>query len=157
MTERHGSNKSSASDPLVERIRRPVHFGVLLGLSAGVYATTLTGVAVLQQQADDDLAAARAPAAAHAAALRAANDELAATIRRLDQGTSTAASSYATARGGIDKLEGDLELLAAVVAEVKGAAAALPQRISLPAVPSGSVRLAARPPATHATTGASGG
>lgn len=158
MTERREARPSSSTDPFVERLRRPLHFGTLLGVSAGLYATTLTGVAVLQQRADDELAAARAPAADRAAALRAANDELAGVIGRLDEDHGALASSYAGTRLEIDRFEGDLGAFANVVGEVRGAAAALPKRISLPPVPSGgSVRVAAKPPATHATTRASGG
>ena len=158
MTERQESRPPSTADPFVERLRRPLHFGTLLGVSAGLYATTLTGVAVLQQHADDDLAAARAPAVARAAALRAANDELAGIVERLDQGNAALASSYAGTRADIDRFESNLGDFASVVGEVRGAAAALPARISLPSVPSGgSVRVVSKAPATHATTRASGG
>ncbi|HEX5015261.1 MAG TPA: hypothetical protein VFV72_14005 [Candidatus Limnocylindrales bacterium] len=157
MTERREAREPSAADPFVERLRRPLHFGTLLGASAGLYATTLTGVSVLQQQADDGLGAARAPAAERAAALRTANDELARIVERLDRSNASIAGGYAGSRIEIDRLEGDLEALASVVGEVRGAAAALPDRIPLPSLPRGGSVRVAKPPATHATTRASGG
>jgi hypothetical protein len=57
-------------------------------------------------------------------------------------------------------IEAALDDLAVTVTDVSGAAAALPRRIALPAVPSQrsiSVASGGRPPRTHATSGASGG
>ena len=64
---RSAAGAAAEADPLLERLRRPIHVGTLLGLSTGLYATTLAGVAILQQQADRELAAARAPAVAQVA------------------------------------------------------------------------------------------
>jgi hypothetical protein len=141
-------------------LRRPIHFGALLGLSTGLYATTLVGVAVLQQHADDDLAADRAPAVARAAELRAANDRLTAVIEGLGSREHEASTSYDAVRARVVDVEAELSALASTVGEVNGAAAALPQRISLPTVPSGGttrVVSKSKAPPTHATTGASGG
>jgi hypothetical protein len=130
----------------------------LLGLSTGLYAATLAGVAILQQHADDGLAAARAPAVARTTELHTANDRLAAAITDLGDRELGLVRSYGTVRAEIDDVELALGDLAVLVGDVRGAAAALPQRIDLPPVPSGrSVRVSAKAPATHATTGASGG
>lgn len=142
------------SDPLVERLRRPVHVGALLGLSTGLYATTLAGVAFLQQQADSNLAAARAPAVAQVDELRALNDRLAATVNDLADREQALSTDYETLRSGVDASEASLADLAGVVAEVRGAAAALPQRIALPSVPRAAGVHAGSAPA-HATTGGS--
>ena len=148
-----------ATAVIPDRLRRPIHFGTLLGVSTGLYATTLAGVAVLQQHADDDLTAARAPAIARAQELQAANDQLAIAVNALGSEERGASGSYEALRARIGALEVALDGLAVTVTDVSGAAAALPQRIALPAVPSRSGAAAPRtkPPATHAKTGASGG
>jgi len=150
-----GSRSAAAeADPLVERLRRPIHVGMLLGLSTGLYATTLTGVAVLQQQADRELAAARAPAVAQVAELRAMNRRLADAMNRLADQERALGADYDGLRSGIDAAESALTDLAGVVGDVKGAAAALPERIALPPVPRGAGAHVASAPA-HATTGGS--
>ena len=150
-----GARPASPPDPVLERLRRPIHVGTLLGVSTGLYAATLAGVAVLQQHADDDLTAARAPAVAQAAELRASNDRLAQLLDETSGRERDVSRSYEAVRGDVGEVEAALTDLAAVVGDVKGAAAALPTRISLPAMPSsGSIR-STKAPATHATTGAS--
>ena len=157
---RHGTgltarrSAAAEADPLVERLRRPIHVGTLLGLSTGLYATTLAGVAILQQQADRELAAARAPAVAQVAELQAMNRRLADAVNRLTDQERALSADYDTLRSGVDTAESTLTKLAGVVGDVKGAAAALPQRIALPPVPHGAgVHVASAP--AHATTGGS--
>lgn len=151
-------NRPSPAATVPDLLRRPLHFGALLGISTGLYATTLAGVAILQQHADDDLAAARAPAVAQAAELRADNDRLAATIDDLGGREVEAFREFGTIRTDLDDVHSVLDELAVLVGDVRGAAAELPQRIALPAVPNpGSLRIRTTAPATHATTGASGG
>jgi hypothetical protein len=146
--------RAVASSPTVpDRLRRPIHFGALLGVSTGLYATTLAGTAVLQQQADDSLALARSPAVAKAAELRAGNDRLAQTVDALSRRQAALSSSYDGLRANVADAETTLGGLATIVAEVRGAAAALPQRIALPAIP--SVRVAPKASRAHATTGGS--
>jgi hypothetical protein len=142
------------ADPLVERLRRPIHVGALLGLSTGLYATTLAGVAILEQRADDQVAAARAPALAQVDELRRMNERLAATLTALSDRERTLAADYEALRSGVDATESGLADLAGVVGQVRGAAAALPQRIALPPVPRAAGVHAASTPA-HATTGGS--
>jgi len=153
---RAGGGRSAAAeaDPLLERLRRPIHVGTLLGLSTGLYATTLAGVAILQQQADHELAAARAPAVAQVAELQAMNRRLADAANGLADQERALSADYDGLRSGIDAAEAALTDLAGVVGDVKGAAAALPERIALPAVPHGAgVHVASAP--VHATTGGS--
>ena len=158
MTEAPRPTRAAAAvDPVTERLRRPIHFGALLGLSTWLYATTLVGMAILQQHADDDLLAARAPAVALADELRSANVRLATAIDDLSTRELGVSRAYATVRTDVDGVDAALGGLAALVGDVRGAAAKLPQRIALPAVPSGgSVRVSGKTPA-HATTGGSGG
>lgn len=158
MTDARNARPIVAAATVPERLRRPIHFGALLGLSTGLYATALAGVAIFQQHADDDLSAARAPAVARAAELRAANDRLAAAIEDLGGSETRALRGFGIIRTDIDDVHLALDELADLVGDVRGAAAELPQRIVLPAVPNpGSVRVRTKAPATHATTGASGG
>lgn len=153
---RSGGGRSAGveADPLVERLRRPIHVGALLGLSTGLYATTLAGVAILQQQADRQLTAARAPAVAQVAELQAMNRRLSEAVNRLADQERALSAEYAALRSGVDTAESALTQLAGVVGDVKGAAAALPARIALPPVPHGAGVHAASAPA-HATTGGS--
>jgi hypothetical protein len=145
---------AAVPDQLAARLRRPIHFGALLGLSTGLYATTLAGTAVLQQQADDELAAARAPAVALAAELQSANGRLATALEGLSRREAEIARAYSTVSDRVGATEAALGELAAVVGDVRGAASALPRRIALPAIPSaGSVRVSKAP--AHATTGGS--
>ena len=149
-----GRSAAAEADPLVERLRRPIHVGTLLGLSTGLYATTLAGVAILQQQADRELAAARAPAVAQVAELQAMNRRLADAVNRLADQERALSAKYDALRSGVDTAESALTKLAGVVGDVKGAAAALPERIALPPVPHGAgVHVASAP--AHATTGGS--
>jgi hypothetical protein len=153
-TRAGGGRSAAEADPLLERFRRPIHVGTLLGLSTGLYATTLAGVAILQQQADHELAAARAPAVAQVAELQAMNRRLADAANRLADQERALSADYDGLRSGIDAAEAALTDLAGVVGDVKGAAAALPERIALPAVPHGAaVRVASAP--AHATAGGS--
>jgi len=146
---------TTGADPLVDRLRRPVHVGALFGISASLYATTLAGVAVLQQRADDEVAAARAPSVAQVEELRAMNRRLAEAVNALSQQEQTVSGEYDALRSGVDAAEATLSNLAGVTGDVRGAAAALPQRIALPAVPRGGSIHAASAPA-HATSGGTG-
>jgi len=146
---------AAAADPLVDRLRRPIHIGALLGVSAGLYATTLAGVAILQQHADDALAADRAPALAQLDELRALNRRLADEVDTLSGQERSVGGEYDALRSSVDAAEVTLTDLAGVVGDVRGAAAALPERIPLPAVPRGAVVHSASSPA-HATSGGTG-
>jgi hypothetical protein len=82
------------------------------------------------------------------------NERLAATLTALSERERTLAADYEVLRSGVDVTESGLADLAGVVGEVRGAAAALPQRIALPPVPRAAGVHAASAPA-HATTGGS--
>jgi len=143
-------------DPLLST---PARAGMLLGVSAAVYAVTLAGVAGQQAGSDAALAAARAPDLAAVDTARAANDALEARVRAADRATRDLAHAYDGTAADAADYQARLDELTALVAEVRGSAAALPNRIPLPAVViHGSIggTRSSRPPATSGRTGASG-
>jgi hypothetical protein len=135
--------------------RRPVHLLVLFGASAGLYAVSLAGVTALQSSTERATSLERAPIVAELDSLAVAND-------RLTRGLDVAARVFDASSGSYDELgsrlgdtEARLAELAATVADVQGAARALPTRVALPAVRAATPRSVA--PKVQATTGASGG
>jgi 16S rRNA (cytosine967-C5)-methyltransferase len=54
-TDRPAAGRSAAAeaDPLVERLRRPIHVGTLLGLSTGLYVTTLAAQGIAADATGD--------------------------------------------------------------------------------------------------------
>lgn len=135
--------------------RRPVHLAVLVGVSTSAYAITLAGVTALQSGADASVIADRAPAA-HAA------EQLADGHDRIEDRLETAQRSYVAAAARYDRLgpsmtdmESGLDALGRRVTKVSGAANALPGRVKLPSLSSGT-RVVTRTTVVHATTGASG-
>jgi hypothetical protein len=136
--------------------RRPTHLAVLLGASAGVYAVTLAGVTVLQSATDQALIDARTPVDSATISLSGGHDTLESELDLADRALGEAAERYDRLAPRLDGLETSLDTLAGTVSQVGGAARALPGRVSLPKVTrTVTTRVAA--PATHATTGASGG
>jgi uncharacterized protein YlxW (UPF0749 family) len=136
-------------------VTTPIRAGMLLGASAAVYAVVLAGVSGLQAGTDSELAARQQPYLDALARERAANDGLQATIATADGQVQALGEIYTRTGDEVTAYEARLDALASLVAEVQGSAAALPARISLPAV---SVRssVGGTAPATTATTGASG-
>jgi hypothetical protein len=150
--------------PTVQRkeavLNAPTRAGMLIGVSAAVYAVTLAGVSVLQADSEAALSARRQPYVEALAAARSANDSLEASLLKVEAGARALAADYAAVGEDIAGYQARLDELAALVAEVQGTAAALPTRISLPAV---TVRSAgssgggsSKAPAAKATTRASG-
>lgn len=135
--------------------RRPLHLAVFVGASAGLYAGSLACVAALQAASDRAVALERAPTEAAIVDLAAANDDLQASVDRILAAYQAAGARYDAVVPRIGETETRLQDLAARVAEIEGAAANLPTRVSLPAAPRAAAPRAAAP-ATHATTSASG-
>ncbi len=134
--------------------------GMLIGASAAIYAVTLAGVSVMQADSDAAVVARRQPYLEAVAAARSANDALEVAVVKADGAARALASDYAAVGGDIASYQARLDELAALVAEVQGSAAALPTRISLPAISvrsAGSGGGSSKAPATKATTTASGG
>jgi hypothetical protein len=112
----------------------PARAGMLLGMSAAVYAVTLAGVSALQASSDADLAAQRQPYLDTVAEMRAANDSLERAITSTGTRAQALVGGYETAGSDISEYQARLDSLAALVADVQGSAAALPTRINLPKV-----------------------
>jgi hypothetical protein len=135
-------------------VTTPARAGILLGASAAVYAVTLAGISVLQAHDDAATVARHQPYVDVLARQRAANDELEAAVRQADQQVHALGGWYTQTGDRLAAYEARLDALAALVADVQGTAAALPARISLPAV---NVRTSVgSAPRTSATSGASG-
>ena len=137
--------------------------GVLMGVSAIVYAASLAGVASFQAQADAAVVAARSPYLDQVAKTRAANDALESVLAKADAEARALAADYAAVGEDVTGYQARLDQLSALVADVQGSAAALPTRIALPsvsmhgAVGGSSSSSGGKAPRTTATTSASGG
>ena len=141
----------------------PARVGMLLGASAAMYAVTLAGVSFLQSSADADIAARRQPWLDEIAAARAANDATESALMTADQQSRWLSGVYADVGNDVTAYQARLDELSALVAKVQGSAAALPSRISLPAVVTrGAISTrsgggTSKAPATTTKTAASGG
>ena len=135
--------------------RRPTHLAVLLGASAGIYAVSLAGVTAIQAAADRALIDGRAPLDAATVSLSDGHDTLESDLDRAARAYAEAAARYDRLVPRLDGFETSLDGLAGTVSQVSGAAKALPGRVALPKVTRTVSSKTA--PATHATTGASGG
>lgn len=157
------------SAPRFSAPRIPAHLAVLAGLSAGLYSGGLTVVSVLQADEEAARIAAAEPPGAELAKIRAENAALEATIATLETGLEPLAAAA-------DRAEAQASLLAAARYDLELALADLTEELTGVRVPvatrpsgtgsgtgSGSAATAAAPipapampPATVATTGASG-
>jgi hypothetical protein len=143
----------------------PARAGMLLGATAAIYAVTLAGVSGLQAESEAAVVAARAPYLQDLAATRAANDAVEAQVTKADAEVRALVATYGAVGESVASFQTRLDSLAALVADVRGSAAALPARLKLPSVSTvrvsrsssggGGGRSAA--PATGGSTGASGG
>lgn len=136
--------------------RRPIHLGIVIGISTGVYALSLAGVTGLQSGQNAQLAADRGPASDVAARLEAANAALEARLSAAQAAFDASVSSYSAVSDDLATYEGKLNALGKTVGSlVKGASVSvsLPKGGSLPRVSSGGS--VAKPP-VHTTTAASG-
>lgn len=143
-------------------LKRPLHLGVFLGLSAGAYATGLAAVTWLQVQSEAALLEDRAPAAQAIESLAAQNDSLATSARQAGVTYRRATDAYDLVGQTLADVEAQLADLGGLVGEVDGAARALPDRVALPrinraATVVGRAPVAVGQPTVHATTAASGG
>jgi hypothetical protein len=129
--------------------RRPVHVVVAVGMTAGLYAISLAGVAMLQSASDLQLAADRAPAADALAGLKSAHDAMELSLGTLSGAYAQAADGYKGIAQGIVGHEQALAALGQQVQAATGSAAALSVPVfSLePARPSGPASAYAPPAA----------
>jgi len=134
--------------------RAPLHVPIALGVTAGLYAISLAGVAALQAQSDAALAASHRPLADAVAGVTSERAAFERDLRATVDALNAASSAYGSAAHGTSTLDASLAALARQVAAATGAAAQIPQTGGLPAAP-GTVSVATAP-TTQATTGASG-
>ncbi len=135
----------------------PARAGMLIGVSAAVYAVSLAGVAGLQFQTEAATAQAQAPIVTAVERTRAANDALEAALLAADARAQALEADYAMMGPDAAAFQERLNELASLVAQVQGSAAALPAAIRLPTVKThGAVVGSGKAPATSAVTSASG-
>ena len=130
----------------------PARAGMLVGASAAIYAVSLAGVSAFQATADADLTAQHQPYVDAVAAARSANDRLEAAVRQADLDTRSLVAAYTAAGNDVAAYQQRLDDLAALVAEVQGTAASLPNRISLPKVTVRTTVVSAAPRTTTKTS-----
>ncbi len=133
-------------------VRRPLHLGVIIGVSASVYAAGLAGVTALQSGTDAANRETLGSTADTASALAAAHGDLERRLAAAVSAYDAAAASYDRIAGGLGALDGKLRALVGVTKRIQGSAIAMPRLVALPAVS------AANPvsrPAAQVTTGAS--
>lgn len=139
--------------------KRPLaHLPLVAAVSAAGYAATLAWVTAVQADADQALAAARAPLARDVASAQDARRRTQAAVDAAVRELRHALRGYQLTVDASGTLDRRLEELGALVADVTGAASSLPQNVPLPAAPTTVQRVVVLPaPATQGTTGASGG
>ena len=140
---------------ILPSISMPPHLGVMLGLSTCAYALSLAAVTRLQSATETRIATERAPAIAALAAVTARHDGLDRDLSAARGAYASAAASYAAAGAAFQAVEQRLGALAAIVADINGTVASMPTSVRMP--PVSRVVAPRSAPATHATTGASGG
>ncbi len=108
--------------------------GVLIGVSAAVYAVSLASVSGLQAQTQSDAAAAAQPALDALASTKATNDAMADAIKAADARLQALASDYNTTSGDMAAYQAQFAQLSALVAKIQGSAAAMNANFKLPSV-----------------------
>jgi hypothetical protein len=136
--------------------RRPVHLAVLVGISTAAYAVSLAAVTTMQSDTDARIAADRAPIGLAADSIASEHRDLEAAIDEASRRYTVLTSRYGALEQGVGDMESGLDALAATAAGITDVAGSLPTRISVPAVRLAPAPRQAAPPATQATTGASG-
>lgn len=154
MTEavRLASRTAEGRDRTGSRVKAPVPLHVVLigGASCAIYAVSLAGVNQLQSANQQALAADRAPAAQAVTALTQHTDEVQAAVSQAQAALAKTTAQY----DALTKRLADLESRLSTAASDVGAASQQASLAKLPTIHAAPA--AAAPPATHATTGASG-
>ncbi len=112
----------------------PARAGMLVGVSAAIYAVTLAAVAGLQSQSQADAAAQNQPAIDAVAQAKAANDALEAAIGAADARARALAGEYNAMSTDMTATQAQFAQLSALVAEIQGSAAKLNANFTLPTV-----------------------
>jgi hypothetical protein len=150
-----GPAGAPAPRPKGSGTRRPYHVGVAIGISTCVYTLSLAAVTGIQVNRDRELIADRKPVQDAISLLSHHHDEMDARLAEASDRYRKAIRSYRGVAGGLDELHDGLDRLGKQLSELEGDAVRIP-RVTLPGVPRSLPAPAAVPPATHATTGASG-
>ena len=108
--------------------------GVLIGVSAAVYAVSLATVAGLEAHTQSQAVAAAQPQLDAIASAKAANDEVDAAIRDADARLRALASDYNAASTDMATYQAQFQQLSALVAKIQGSAAAMNANFKLPSV-----------------------
>lgn len=108
--------------------------GVLIGVSAAVYAVSLATVAGLEAQTQSRAVAAAQPELDAIASAKAANDETDAAIKDADARLRALASDYNSASTDMATYQAQFQQLSALVARIQGSAAAMNANFKLPSV-----------------------
>jgi hypothetical protein len=135
-------------------MRRPIHLGIAVGVSASVYAVSLAAVTGLQSAQNAQIAADFAPAAAAVDRLDAVDSDLEARLEAASAAFDDSASAFSTVADQVPALEARLKDLAGTVSQIQGTSISIPSGGALPRVPKAG-GVVAKPP-VHTTTSASG-
>jgi cell division protein FtsB len=108
--------------------------GVLIGVSAAVYAVSLAAVSGLQAQSQAQAAAAAQPALDALTRTKAANDQITAAIQDADARLQALAHDYDATSTDMAAYQAEFQQLSALVAKIQGSAAAMNANFKLPSV-----------------------
>jgi hypothetical protein len=133
--------------------RRPVHIGVVVGLSASVYAVSLAAVTGLQAGRIASADEAARPATRAVDELSTVHAEFERRLAAIRDAYNASTGSYAASAARIAAYEAAIRQLAGTVDGIAGSVQSMPSTVRLPSV---SRAAAGRPPAIHACTTASG-
>jgi hypothetical protein len=151
--------------------RRPYHLGVAIGLSAGVYASSLAVVSILQIEQDGHVAADRRPVGDAISILGVHNDAMESDLQAARSVFDEASVRYGSVVSDIGELHVAVKQLGKTIVRIEGTSTdfRLPSMVSLPSVPQGTAsrpssaskpgsasKPAAKPPPSNGGTGASG-
>lgn len=136
-------------------LNTPTRAGMLIGASAAIYAVSLAAVSGLQYQSQAELAARNQPMLDAVSSTRAANDALEASIQAASVRLQSVAADYGTVGQDMTAYQARLDSLAALVAKVRGSAAAMSTHMSLPSVSIHGAVGGGSAPRTTSTTSAS--
>jgi hypothetical protein len=108
--------------------------GVLVGVSAAVYAVSLATVAGLEAHTQSQAVAEAQPALDAIASAQAANDEIDAAVKDASARLQALASDYNSAGTDMSAYQARFQQLSALVAKIQGSAAAMNANFKLPSV-----------------------
>ena len=133
--------------------RRPIHIGVVVGVSASLYAASLAAVTGLQAGRSASADEAAAPALGAVDELSTVHADLERRVAALRDAYNASAGTYEDSATRIAAYETAIRQLAGTVDAIAGSVQSMPSSVRLPSVPRAA---AGRAPTVHACTTASG-